>query len=214
LILDASQKILLKMPAKNIKAPLGESASFVALFLIFSRVGLSSLGGAAGPRLQREFVEARRLLSEAEFSAAFAVAQIMPGPNVVNIGALIGHKLMGFRGALAAVLGLVTGPGLAVIGFASLARHWAGWTLDAALQGVAASAAGLLFSMGLKTGNRMVRVVFSSVGQEAQGVAAISVLTAIFVLVGLLRLPTAIVVLCLAPCSVALTLLTREKGRR
>jgi chromate transporter len=202
------------MPAENTGAPLRERASFIALFLLFSEIGLSSFGGAAGPRLQKEFVEGRGWLSETEFSAAFALAQIMPGASVVNLSALIGYRLMRLAGALAAVLGLLIGPGLAVIGLASLAHHWAGWTLSAALQGMVASAAGLLFSMGLKTGNRMVRIVFSSAGQEAEGVAALSVLTATFVLVGLFRLPTAIVVLCLAPCSVALAFLTRKKGRR
>jgi chromate transporter len=148
------------------------------------------------------------------WAAAFALAQIMPGASVVNLSALIGYRLMRLPGALAAVAGLLIGPGVAAIGLASLAHHWAGWTLSAALQGMAASAAGLLFSMGLKTGNKMVHVVFSSAGQEAEGVAALSVLTATFVLVGLFRFPTAVVVLCLAPCSVALAFLARKKGRR
>jgi chromate transporter len=202
------------MPAENNGAPSRGRASFIALLLLFSQVGLSSFGGAAAPRLQKEFVEVRGWLSEMEFSAAFALAQIMPGASVVNLSALIGYRLMRLPGALAAVLGLLIGPGVAAIGLASLAHHWAGWTLSAALQGMAASAAGLLFSMGLKTGSKMVRLVFSSAGKEAEAVAALSVLTATFVLVGLFRFPTAAVVLCLAPCSVALALLTRKKGRR
>ena len=205
---------IFKMPAGNARTPSRKGARFVALFLLFSEVGLSSFGGAVGPRLHKEFVEDRQWLSEAEFSAAFGLARIMPGANVVNLGGLIGHRLARLRGAIAAVLGLLIGPSLLVIGLASFARELGGWALDAALQGVAASAGGLLFGMGLKTGGRMVRMVFSSAGQEAEGVAALSVLAAMFVLVGLLRLPTAVVVLCLAPCSAALAFLVRRKATK
>ena len=195
------------MPAaKSPPAPPRSSAAPVALFWSFSKVGVLSFGGAVGPRLHKEFVEDRRWMSDAEFSADFAIARIMPGASIVNFGALIGRRLMGPGGALAAVLGLLVGPSLVAIGLAVLADHWeAGGALDAALQGVAASAAGLLLGMGLKTGGRMVRMAFA--GQKAKGISEFSVLTAIFLLVGLLRLPTTVVVVCSAPLSAALSFL-------
>jgi chromate transporter len=201
-------------PAKSSPAPSQSSAAPVALFWFFSKVGVLSFGGAVGPRLHKEFVEDRRWLSDAEFSADFAIARIMPGANIVNLGALIGRRLMGPGGAVAAVLGLLVGPSLVAIGLVALADHWkAGGTLDAALQGVAASAAGLLLGMGLKTGGRMVRMIFAE-GKKAEGISELSVLVAIFLLVGLLRLPMAVVVVCFAPFSSALAFLARDKAAK
>jgi chromate transporter len=198
--------------AANSTPPSRSSAAPVALFFYFSKVGVLSFGGAVGPRLHKEFVEGRRWLSDAEFSTDFAVARMMPGANIVNLGALIGRRLMGPGGAVAAVLGLLVGPSLVAIGLVALADHWkAGGTLDAALQGVAASAAGLLLGMGLKTGGRMARMVFAD-GQAAKGISELSVLVAIFLLVGLLRLPMTVVVVCFAPFSAALAFLTGDKA--
>ena len=129
----------------------------------------------------------------------------MPGVNIVNLGVLIGHRLMGFGGAVAAVMGLLVGPSLVVIGLAVLYRQLVGSIiLDAALQGMAASAAGLLIGMGLKSGGRIIRIGLASAGRRAEGAGAIVVLVAMFVFVGVLRFPTVPVVLCLAPCSWAL----------
>src|SRR5436309_14352429 len=82
----------------------------VWLFLIFSRVALSSFGGGVPALMHREFVERQQTLSESAFAAAFALARIMPGANVVNLAVLIGYRARGALGATTAVLGLVTGP--------------------------------------------------------------------------------------------------------
>jgi chromate transporter len=112
---------------------------------------------------------------------------------------------MGFAGAVVAVMGLLVGPSLVVIGLAILYRQFAGSIiLDTALQGMAASAVGLLIGMGLKSGSRIIRIGLTCTGPIAKGVGPIVVLVAMFVLVGVLRLPTVPIVLCLAPCSCAL----------
>jgi chromate transporter len=181
------------------------SIGLVEFFLLFSKIGLSSFGGGVSVWMHRAFVERRGWLSESEFSAALALARIMPGVNIVNLAVLIGHRLMGFAGAVAAVMGFLVGPSLVVIGLAILYRQFAGSIiLDTALQGMAASAAGLLLAMGLKSGSRIIRIGLASTGRMAEGVGAIVVLVAMFVSVGVLRFPTVPIVLCLAPCSWAL----------
>src|SRR5277367_2755464 len=84
--------------------------SLLEFFLLFSRIGLSSFGGGVSVWIHRSVVEHRGWLSESEFSAALAFARVMPGVNIVNLGVLIGHRLRGFGGAVAAVLGLLVGP--------------------------------------------------------------------------------------------------------
>jgi|SRR5271163_398706 len=205
--------------------PVGETAqvrppsiNFIELFLLFSKIGVSSFGGGVSVWIHRSVVERRGWLDESEFSAALALARIMPGVNIVNLGVLIGHRLMGFGGAVAAVMGLLVGPSLVVIGLAVLYRQFVGSIiLDAALLGMAASAAGLLIGMAFKSGGRIVRMGLALGGRGAAGIGAIVVLVAVFVFVGVLRLPTAAVVIGLAPCSSALAFFAGRgvsRGRR
>jgi chromate transporter len=150
-------------------------------------------------------VERRGWLDEKEFSSALALARIMPGVNIVNLAILIGHRLIGCNGAVAAVAGLLVGPSLVVIAAAIIYGRFAGvMIVDVSLAGTAASAAGLLIAMGVKSGGQIVRGGLASKGRTAHGVGTIVVLVATFVLVGVLRLPTVPTVLCLAPFSLAL----------
>jgi chromate transporter len=190
---------------RNCRARPPPSIGLVEFFLLFSAIGLSSFGGGVSVWMHGALVERRGWLGESEFSAALALARIMPGVNIINLAVLIGHRLMGLAGAVAAVMGLLAGPSLVVIGLAILYRQFAGSIiLDTALHGMAASAAGLLIAMGLKSASRIIRIGLASTGRMAQGVGAIVVLAAMFVLVGVLRFPTVPIVLCLAPCSWAL----------
>src|SRR6266566_4862436 len=120
------------------------STGFAELFLLFSGIGVSSFGGGVSAWMHTAMVERRRWLDETEFSSALALARIMPGVNIVNLAVLIGHRLVGLSGAVAAVAGLLVGPSLIVIAAAVLYRYFAGvMILDAVLAGTAAAAAGL-----------------------------------------------------------------------
>lgn len=185
-------------------------AGALELFLLFSGLGLSSFGGGVPALMQRAFVERRRWLCEAEFAAAFALAQLMPGVNVVNLAVLVGHRTGGAAGAAAAVLGLLVGPGLAVIGLAVVYDRFAATpAVSAALEGAAAAAVGLLAAMGVQTGRRLVR---DKSGRRAGSLGAVAIAAATFAFVGLLRLPTVPAVLCLAPLGIALAHLARKRS--
>jgi chromate transporter len=190
--------------AEATPAPPGSSARLIAIFVTFSKIGLSSFGGGVSARVQEELTEDRCWLTQREFSAAFALARIVPGANIINLAALIGHRLRGVRGAVAAVLGLLVGPTLVVIGLADLAGHFDGGMLEAALRGLAASAAGLLISMGVRLGGGVVRIALTSPGRRTEAAGGIAVLIAMVALVGAFRLPTALAILCLAPVSSAM----------
>jgi chromate transporter len=174
------------------------------LFLLFTQIGLSSFGGGVVPWLHRALVERRGWLTETEFSSALAIARIVPGVNVVNLAILISHRARGVVGASVAVLGLLLGPSLAVIALAIVFDRFARVAfVEAALEGAAAAAIGLLIAMGLQSAARLVTTA-SSAGRATRSLGSIALATATFVLIGVLRFPTAPTVLCLAAIGTAL----------
>jgi chromate transporter len=120
------------------------------LFICFSKIGLSGFGGVL-PWARRGLVEKDKILTSEEFSAVLGVCQIMPGPNVINIGICVGSRFCGAKGALAAVAGLTIGPIFIVILLAILYDHFSYLEhLKGALKGIAAVGVGLIASTGFK----------------------------------------------------------------
>ncbi|HJV79772.1 chromate transporter [Noviherbaspirillum sp.] len=120
------------------------------LFISFSLLALQGFGGVLAI-VQHEIVEKKRWMTREEFVEEWAVAQIMPGPNVVNLSLMIGGRYFGLRGALAALAGMLTAPLIIVLLltfiYAQFADHPA---LAGALRGMGAVAAGLITAAGLK----------------------------------------------------------------
>ena len=101
--------------------------------------------------VQRELVERKRCMTNEEFVEDCAVAQVMPGPNVVNLSIMIGDRYFGWRGAFAALAGMLMLPLVLVLALALLYAHWAAHPAVAgALRGMGAVAAGLIGGTGLK----------------------------------------------------------------
>ena len=125
-------------------------ASPAELFLAFNRLALQGFGGVL-PVAQRELVERQRWLTRTEFVELLAVAQVLPGPNVVNLSLMFGDRHFGWRGALAALAGMLAAPLAIVLALALLYGHFAQQPLVAgALRGMGAVAAGLILATGLK----------------------------------------------------------------
>ncbi len=160
---------------------------------VITRIGLTSFGGGVSGWMMRVVVRERGWISEAEFLAGFGVCQIFPGINVVNLAIWLGYRFFGGRGAVAGALAMVVPPGLLALGLVSLLAGVADIPLvQAALDGVAAAAIGLGATMGVSAARRCL----------SPGPAA--VMLAVFVAVGVLRLPLLWVLLPLALLSVAL----------
>jgi chromate transporter len=120
------------------------------LFTSFTWLALQGFGGVLAV-VQRELVERKRWLTQEEFIEDWAVAQIMPGPNVVNLSLMIGGRWFGLPGALAALGGLLAVPLVLVLGLAVLhARFADSPQVAGALRGMAAVSAGLIGAAGLK----------------------------------------------------------------
>jgi chromate transporter len=194
----------------NLETGAPPCTSVLRLFVLFSYIGLSSFGGAVPAWIHRAFVERRAWLDEREFSAALALARIVPGVNVVNLAVLVGNRLRGNRGATAAVTGLLLGPSLVAVGLAVLYRQFTGTLLlPTLLSGTSAAAVGLLIGMGISSGARLASRGIRSGGCITQSASAIVFLATMFVLVGVLRFPTVPTVMCVAPLSIAVAFLGR-----
>ena len=82
--------------AHHVLPPLSQRprpASVTELFVAFSWLAMQGFGGVLAI-VQREVVENKQWLSTQEFVEDWAVAQIMPGPNVVNIALMIGDRFL------------------------------------------------------------------------------------------------------------------------
>ena len=125
-------------------------ASLTDLFMSFTVLALQGFGGVLAV-VQREMVERKRWLTQEEFIEDWAVAQVMPGPNVVNLSLMIGDRYFGLRGAMTALAGILTVPLLLVLCLAVLHSHYANHPgVAGALRGMAAVAAGLISATGIK----------------------------------------------------------------
>lgn len=162
--------------------------SLADLFWSFTWLALQGFGGVLAV-VQRELVEKKRWLTPEEFIEDWAVAQILPGPNVVNLSLMIGDRYFGLRGALVALAGMLALPLLIVL---ALAAIFAGISdspgVQGALRGMGAVAAGLITASGLKLISALKKNVMGAPVCWALG-------TTTFIAIALLRVPLAWVLL-------------------
>jgi chromate transporter len=170
-------------PADALAAPpAGQPENLTDLFVSFTWLALQGFGGVLAV-VQRELVENKRWMTKEEFIEEWAVAQIMPGPNVINLAITLGSRYFGWRGALVALAGLLTCPLLVVLGLALVyAQFSSNPQVAAALRGMGAVAAGLITATGLKLLPALQKNVMGVPLCTALGIAS-------FVAIAWLRLP-------------------------
>ena len=129
------------------------------LFVSFTLLALQGFGGVLAV-VQREMVEKKRWMTREEFIDDWAVAQIMPGPNVVNLSLMIGGRYFGLKGAMAALAGMLTVPLVVVLLLALVHGQFANHPgVAGALRGMGAVAAGLIAATGLKLSSALLKNV-------------------------------------------------------
>lgn len=96
--------------------PLAQWSDWLTLFLHYLSLSLLSVGGAltTAPEMHRYLVEQQHWLTESQFNASIAIAQMSPGPNMLyialigwNIGLNTGSMAAGFAGAILTVAGIL-----------------------------------------------------------------------------------------------------------
>ncbi len=164
------------------------------LFVSFTLLALQGFGGVLAV-VQRELVDKKQWLTLDEFVEDWSVAQILPGPNVVNLALMIGGRAFGLPGALAALAGLLLAPTVLVLLFAAAVAGVADTPVaQGMLRGMGAVSAGLIAAVGIKL---MGALKSNPMGRwSCMGVAGLT-----FTAIALLRLPLAWVLLSLGPLA-------------
>ncbi len=188
--------------------PLNSPRSKTDLFVSFTLLALQGFGGVLAV-VQRELVEKKRWMTHEQFVEDWAVAQIMPGPNVVNLSLMIGGRYFGLPGALAGVAGMLAAPLVVVlllaVAFGGVSQEpWA----QGALRGMGAVSAGLIAAVGLKL---ITALRHNPMGKPV----CIALAVASFTGVGVLRWPLFVVLLGtgLMACAWAYFQLARQASQ-
>ncbi|PID82280.1 MAG: chromate transporter [Clostridiales bacterium] len=79
------------------------------LFSTFFKIGIVTFGGGLAmiPLIEEEIVERKAWVEQEDILNIFAVAQTIPGAIAINTATMVGYKLKGKRGAVAATFGVV-----------------------------------------------------------------------------------------------------------
>lgn len=185
------------MPENNSRSIKPQPRSLADLFWSFTILAMQGFGGVVAI-VQRELVDKKQWMTRAEFVEEWAVAQVMPGPNVVNLAMIIGNRFFGLPGALSALAGMLCFPLLvlllAVILYAQIVHHPG---VAGALRGMSAVAAGMIIASGLR--------LLSVLRTHPLGLLLASAVTILTLLsIAVFRLPLVYVLLLLGSVSMAL----------
>jgi chromate transporter len=173
-------------PKIDAASELARPASPRELFLTFNWLALQGFGGVLAIT-QRVLCDQKRWLTADQFVEALAVAQVLPGPNVVNVALMVGDRFFGWRGAFAALGGMLLVPLVIVLSLTAVYTQYSMHPAVAgALRGMGAVAAGLIVGTGLRLAEALRR--------NPMGVpVSLGLLTATFVAVAALRWPLLVV---------------------
>ena len=176
--------------------PLARPASSKELFVTFTLLALQGFGGVLAVA-QRVLCEQKRWLTSEQFVETLAIGQVLPGPNVCNVALMVGDRFFGWRGAFAALAGMMAVPLIIVLALTALYSQFAALPAVAgALKGMGAVAAGMIVGTALK--------LMGALRRSPMGVPACAALGAgAFAAVALMRWPLVWVLLALGAVACA-----------
>jgi chromate transporter len=173
------------------------------LFTAFAGMSVAGFGGVL-PFARRGIVEKHRWMTADEFNETFALCHFLPGPNIVNFTMVFGSRFRGLPGGIAAFLGLLGPPVVIMVILAALYQHFGQVdVLRRVLAGVSCAAVGLLIAVVFRMMMPLVK---------RRDLVGLVVMAAVFIAIGLLRLPLAAVLIVAIPLSIAITFAMRRRG--
>ena len=97
------------------------------LYWAYLKIGCINFGGgyAMLPLLERELVTKRGWTTMEELRDYFAIGQCTPGVIALNVSTFIGQKRKGVSGAVAAMMGFLTGPIVIILIIAAFLQNFA-----------------------------------------------------------------------------------------
>jgi chromate transporter len=183
--------------------PTSTPPGLIALFVAFAKISLAGFGGVL-VWARRGIVDQRRWMTADEFNETYALCHFLPGPNIVNLSVVFGSRFRGIPGAIAAFAGLLGPPVVVVTILAALYAHFG--EIDALrriLAGVSCAAVGLLMSAVFRMMMPLIK---------RRDLVGLVMLAAVFIAIGLLRLPLPAVLLVAIPLSIAITFAMRQRS--
>ena len=125
------------------------------IFRAFLLIGATSFGGGVVAYLRTSLVGKHRWLDDPTFVNLLAISQTLPGLNATNMAVLVGDRLRGAPGAVAAIVGICL-PGALIMFAAAVVygQHGDRPAVTAMLHGVAAAAVGLVFAIAVQLGRK------------------------------------------------------------
>jgi len=164
------------------------------LFFTCFKIGSLSFGGGVSGWTYREFVERKKWITDEDFAANLAIAQMLPGANVVNLVIAVGETLRGAAGAATCFVGFLIAPFFVVICLSSAMRKVAHISeVPTALEGIAFAAIGMVIVLVGRSASRL-----------RHNLPALSIILLVMLGISVLHLPMLVVVLVLTPASVGL----------
>ena len=158
------------------------------LFFTFLKIGLSGFGGVL-PFARRALVEKQRWLTEAEFAELLSLGQSLPGPNIVNLVVMLGYRYHGLAGVINCLVAILLPPMVVVLMLVSVYAQYADlpW-VRRMMAGIAAAAAGLILTMGvrmLRAQPKRAAVYVVAAGTVAAKLAGAPLMAVLLVFTGL-----------------------------
>ena len=173
------------------------------LFVAFAKMSLSGFGGVLY-WARRGIVEQHRWMTAEEFNETYALCHFLPGPNIVNLSFVFGSRFRGLAGGVAAFAGLVGPPMVIAMILAALyVRYGEIDALRRILAGVSCAAVGLLLATVL----RMMMPLL-----KKRDLVGLLLLVAVFIAIGVARLPLQVVLLVAIPLSICITYFVRRQA--
>jgi len=189
--------------APDIPAPLPPNQpGLFELFVAFAKMSLAGFGGVL-VWARRGIVDQHRWMTAEEFNETFALCHFLPGPNIVNLSVVFGSRFRGIAGGIAAFAGLVGPPMVIATALAAVyARYGEIDALRRILAGVACAAVGLLFAVVFKMMTPLLK---------RRDFVGLVIMIAVFIAIGVFRLPLQQVLLVGIPLSLAITYYMRRR---
>ena len=132
-------------------------ATLGQIFRAFLVIGATSFGGGVMAYLRSSLVDRRRWIDDTTFVQMLAMSQSLPGLNSTNMAVLVGDRLRGTMGAVAALAGICLPGGLLMLAIGMVHRqHGARAEAVAMLHGVAAAAVGLVAAVAVQIGRKVL----------------------------------------------------------
>jgi chromate transporter len=140
------------------------SPSLWELASTFGLISLTGFGGGQKAQIRRQLVSRKQWITDQDFIDALEVAELLPGPNVLNLAVFIGQRIRGIPGAFVSLVAGSLPPFLIVL--AAGAFYFSKFNtplVHSALGGATAAAVGLTLANAVEltvdTGRRPFNLI-------------------------------------------------------